>query len=323
MTPTSSDGRPAAFDAPPRRPLADWARAAEGIQLAGVAVFLLLNTTGALPWAFWIDALALWPVLIMSAGVRIAFEKTRAPWLLLLSPALILGSLAWVASGARSDALVGPWAQESVARPDGVSRLELEAHLAGTRLAARAEAIDASSLIEARWTSRQGQRSAPRTQVSLHDGLATATLKGGWRKGPVILPGQRQRWELRLPRELPLEIGLHGAMVRGELDLSRGDPRKLTFRGVFLGLGLALPAPAEPVTIRLKGVFNFLELTVPEGTPVRVGGAGLPFNLVTRRLEGAPGRAGYDVRVDGIFTIVTLTTSEAPPKPEAEPGPRV
>ena len=90
------------------RSRADWARAAEGIQLAGIAVFLLLNTTGVLPWSFWLDAAALWPVLLMSAGIRIAFEKSRAPWLLLAGPALILGSLAWVASGARADAAGGP-----------------------------------------------------------------------------------------------------------------------------------------------------------------------------------------------------------------------
>src|SRR3970040_1792253 len=70
---------------------ANRAKAAEGIQLAGLAVFLLLNTTGALPWSFWLDAIALWPVLIMSAGLKIAFEKSRAPWLLLLGPVLVLG----------------------------------------------------------------------------------------------------------------------------------------------------------------------------------------------------------------------------------------
>jgi hypothetical protein len=67
-------------------PRADWKRAADGIGMAGIAVFLLLNTTGVLPWSFWIDAIALWPLLIMSAGVKIAFEKTRAPWLVLLGP---------------------------------------------------------------------------------------------------------------------------------------------------------------------------------------------------------------------------------------------
>ncbi|HYN04549.1 MAG TPA: hypothetical protein VE359_19015, partial [Vicinamibacteria bacterium] len=57
---------------------ANWPKAAEGIQLAGIALFLLLNTTGALPWSFWVDAIALWPLLIMSAGIKIAFEKSRA-----------------------------------------------------------------------------------------------------------------------------------------------------------------------------------------------------------------------------------------------------
>ena len=39
---------------------------------------------GALPWSFWLDAIALWPVLVMSAGLRMAVDRTRAPWLQLL-----------------------------------------------------------------------------------------------------------------------------------------------------------------------------------------------------------------------------------------------
>src|SRR5512142_276410 len=104
--PSSDDSQPA------RRPPIDWPRAAEGLQMAGIAVFLLLNTTGRLPWSFWIDAIALWPVLIMSAGLRIAFEKTRAPWILLLGPALVLGSLTWLATGnAWASAARGPWVE--------------------------------------------------------------------------------------------------------------------------------------------------------------------------------------------------------------------
>ena len=90
---------------------ANWPKAAEGIQLAGFALFLLLNTTGALPWSFWMDAIALWPLLIMSAGIKIAFEKSRAPWLVLLGPVVILGGLGWLASGRRPDAPAGPWSR--------------------------------------------------------------------------------------------------------------------------------------------------------------------------------------------------------------------
>ena len=70
---------------------ADWNRAAEGIALAGFAVFFLLNTTGVVPWSMWLEAIPLWPLLIVSTGIKMTFEKTRAPWLVLLGPAILLG----------------------------------------------------------------------------------------------------------------------------------------------------------------------------------------------------------------------------------------
>jgi len=113
---------------------ANWPKAAEGIQLAGFAIFLLLNTTGVLPWSFWLDAIALWPLLIMSAGIKIAFEKSRARWLVLLGPVIILGGLAWLASGHRPEMATGPWEAENLSRPQGTEKVELEAELAGARL---------------------------------------------------------------------------------------------------------------------------------------------------------------------------------------------
>jgi hypothetical protein len=71
----------------------------------------------------------------------------------------------------------------------------------------------------------------------------------------------------------------------------------------------------------MKGVFNSLELAVPEGVPVRVHGAGLPFNAVDRGVRGSEGRPGYDVRVEGIFSAVDVRRdrppAEAPPAPPA------
>src|SRR5512135_3085839 len=128
----------------PRRPPADWGRAAEGFQLAGIAVFLLLNTTGLLPWSFWLDAIALWPPLIMSAGIKIAFEKSRAPGL------LVLGSLTWVASGSRPEPAVGPWKQETQARPPGAKSVLLRGRLAGARLHLATAELDPALIVEAR-----------------------------------------------------------------------------------------------------------------------------------------------------------------------------
>ncbi len=303
---------------------ADWAKAAEGIQLAGLAVFLLLNTTGALPWSFWLDAIRLWPVLIMSAGVKIAFEKSRAPWLLLLGPVLVLGSLAWLASGNRPEAPAGPWEVETVSLPQGTERVELEAGLAGARL--RLSVVDelpAGLLVDGRSHARQG---SARLEVHEDGGTAQVRLGGGQKHRVVFLPRARETWELRLPAALPLRVGIKGAGVGGELDFTASRGARFRAEGVFIGVAARLPAPREDTEIRMNGVFNSLALSVPEGTPVRVHGPGLPFNAVDRGVRGAEGRPGYDVSVQGVFSAVDVrvdrTISPEPPAaPPAAPAP--
>src|SRR5512140_526455 len=189
---------------PARRPPADWGRAAEGIQMAGIALFLLLNTTGVLPWSFWLEALSLWPVLIMSAGVKVAFEKSRAPWVVLLGPALVLGSLAWVASGARADAPAGPWLEEKTKpRTPGIERLRLTTNLAGSRLEITAAELDPARLVDARSVGRPDNAAV---DVSEQHGVGRVELKGVWHPG-LSFP-RKQRWALRLPAELPLALDL-------------------------------------------------------------------------------------------------------------------
>jgi len=311
----------------PTRPAADWTRAAEGIQLAGIAVFLLMNTMGVLPWSFWVDAIALWPVLIMSAGVRVAFEKSRAPWLLLLGPVLVLGSLAWVAGGARPDVSpTGPWREQRSARPEGTRNVELAADLVGTRLQlASADTLSPETLIEGR--SLAGDADA-QFFVEKSGDTAEIRLRGAHPR-VFFVPGRKQRFELRLAADLPLRFRVNGAMVRSQLDLSRGSFAGARLEGVFLATELRLPRPSEPQSIKVGGVFNSLTLTVPEGTPVRVHGPGLPFNAVDRGSAGEPGRPGYDVNVEGIFTAVEVLTTPGPAritptatsgKAEAEPS---
>lgn len=303
---------------------ADWAKAAEGIQLAGFAVFLLLNTTGALPWSFWLDAIRLWPVLIMSAGVKIAFEKSRAPWLLLLGPVLVLGSLGWLASGNRPEAPAGPWEAETVSRPEGTERVELEAGLAGARL--RLTVVDempAGLLVDGRSHARQ---ESARLEAHAEGGTAQVRLGSGKKHRVVFLPRARESWDLRLPAALPLRVEIKGAGVGGELDLTAGSKVAFRTEGVFIGVAARLPAPREDTEIRMNGVFNSLSLSVPEGTPVRVHGPGLPFNAVDRGVRGAEGRPGYDVSVQGVFSAVDVRTDrtispEPPAAPPAAPAP--
>jgi len=303
----------------PPRTGADWARAAEGIQLAGIAVFLLLNTTGYLPWSFWLDAIALWPLLIMSAGIRVAFEKTRARWLVLAGPALILGGLAWVASGARPERPAGPMRPEIAERPAGVDRVELEAKLLGARLHVTAATHMPPGRLVDGGSNAKSERA--RLETDTDGTLARVRVDSGGH-GPVFLPRARERWDLRLPADLPLRLKVAGAGVGGTVDLTAGATEGLQTDGVFIGVEARLPAPRQETEIRMNGVFNSLSLVVPEGTPVRVQGPGLPFNAVDRGVKGVEGRPGYDVRVQGIFSAVDVRTDRAiPPEPPPLPGP--
>ncbi len=314
----------------PGRTKADWARAAEGIQMAGLAVFLLLNTVGYLPWSFWLDAIALWPLLVMSWGIRIAFDRTRVPWIVLVGPVLVLGGLAWLASGARPGPPPGPWEPAVADRPAGVERVELDANLAGARLSvATATDVPAGRLVDGR--SIAG-REATRLEADQDGSEARVHLRGE-HHGVVFLPRAREHWDLRLPAELPLRVRVRGAGVGGRLDLTAGAVEGVRTEGVFIGLQARLPAPRQDTEIRMNGVFNSLNLAVPEGTPVRVHGAGLPFNAVDRGVKGVPGRPGYDVQVQGIFSAVDVRTDRtispdppplpASPTPAAAPAPSV
>jgi len=303
---------------------ANWPKAAEGIQLAGFALFLLLNTTGALPWSFWVDAIALWPLLIMSAGLKIAFEKSRAPWLVLLGPVIILGGLGWLASGRRPEAPVGPWEAEVASRSEGTRSVDFEAGMVGAKLRlALATDLPGDRLVDGRSIANlESTRLDARTQ----DGVARVRIDSGKKHGIVFLPRPRERWDLRLPADLPLSLRIKGAGVGGDLDLTAGPLVSVQTDGVFIGVAARLPAPHEPTQIRMNGVFNSLNLSVPEGTPVRVHGPGLPFNAVDRGVRGIEGRPGYDVQVQGIFSAVTVRTDrsispEPPPQPATPAAP--
>lgn len=301
------------------RPPVDWSRAAEGIQLAGLAVFLLLNTTGVLPWSFWFDALSLWPVLLMSAGLKMAVDRTRAPWLQLLGPALVLGALSWLAFAQRPIPPVRDWKPLRVERTEGVERLELTGGLFGTSLRAQAAELPPALLAEGRMATR---RERARLEDRRDGDTATLRLRGGERGGVVFfLPGAQDHWDLRLSDSLPLGVELGGLMSRVVLDLGSARLERGKVQGVFLGTDLRFGRPERDTELQVNGVFNAVTISVPPGVPVRVRGAGLPLNMVDRGTGGTG--PGYEVKLGGIFSAVSVEVRKEPePAPAPSPSAR-
>lgn len=287
----------------------DWGRLADGVFLAGLGVFAYLSASGRLPWTFWFDVLTLWPIMLVTAGLRIAVGHTRQAWMVVLGPLVVLGLLAGMASGRLSG---NPGAWQAFAEPHGAgaTRVVLSGKLASSRIELVAQPLPEGVAVQGRRGSRADKARVERTKDEKTDRIALVNGDYGL---AGALPGRMSRWELAVTDAVPVGVRLEGAMVGSSIDLSRGALADATFAGVFLGAEMRLPRPKAPVKVTVKGVFNAVELIVPRGTPVRVHGPGLPANVLDRGGDldpSDPANPGYEVRVEGIFSRLGVTTEE-------------
>src|SRR5262245_62053392 len=81
---------------------ATYKRIATGTWFLVAGTILLLNTLDRLSWGVWIDLLRLWPLLIISLGIRWTFVRTPLHPLVLLGPLLVIGATGYVVWGALS-----------------------------------------------------------------------------------------------------------------------------------------------------------------------------------------------------------------------------
>ena len=222
--------------------------------------------------------------------------------------------------------------------PEGARHVTLDLELLGTRLAVEARDVEAGALADARSIERNEKT---RLQGDRQDDTARLRLDTGKSGGVAFLPSRKQRFDLGVARDLPVTLRLHGMMSRTNLDLGQGRFEGGAIEGAFLATQLVLPPVEETVKLVHKGAFCALRLNVPKGTPVTVRGNRLPFNIVKSNIKGDPGRAGYEIQLENVFSAVALevrpadkpaeapASPEAPaapappaarPKPEAEPG---
>ena len=285
----------------------DWVRLADGVFLAGLGVFAYLSATGRLPWTFWFDVLTLWPIMLITAGLRIAVGHTRQAWLIVFGPLIVLGLLAGMASGRLGGAAPGPWQSLSEAHGSQATRVVLSGTLASSRIELAAGPLPEGVALQGRRGSREDKARVERTPDAKTDRIALVNGDYGFAS---VVPGRMSRWELTVTDAVPVGVRLEGAMVGSRIDLSRGALADATLAGVFLGAEMRLPRPKAPVRLTVKGVFNAVDLIVPAGTPVRVHGPGLPANVVDRGSgtdPNDPANPGYEVRVEGIFNRLGVT----------------
>lgn len=289
------------------RPAIAWRRLATGLHCVGFGIFLLLTTQGVLPWSFWHEALAFWPVLLIGLGLRVVFERSAAPWGVLLSPAVVLGTLAWVArQPPAAPEPPGAWVSRTAEAPEGTTAWRLEARLALARLAFEARRLEPGELVSGRSASREERG---RIRVEQRGDRARVRIDGH-RDGPsALVRRDRQVWELGLASDPPLSLDLGGAFLEGRIDLAAARVESVVLDGAFNDLVLQLPAPAETVRVTIDGAFNRLRIVVPEATPVRTRAAGALIRFERGSVPREAETPGYDLRFDGFMSEVRLETA--------------
>ena len=285
-----------------------WVRVSRGFYLLGIGTFLLLTTQNLMPAMFWADAAAYWPVLLVAIGIRLVFERGPLPWLVLLGPVLVLGTLMYVALHPGGAGTEGDWIALRLARPADASAWTLEGRLALASLDVESKRLPRSLLAEGR-----------RTEAGRHSVRAEAAAGGRvrvtnsvWKNALVVLPGRRRaRCELGVAAGLPVTLDLELAFTATRLDLPATPVSRLSIDGAFNDLGLRLGAPATDVRLDVDGAFNQIEIEVPAGTPVKVTTDGV-LNVVDRgeaaggAAGGADGAPGYRLTLDGVFNRVVV-----------------
>jgi hypothetical protein len=259
--------------------------------------------------------LAYWPVFLVAIGIRLVFERSPVPLLVLAGPFLVLGLMMYVAmhGPARTDG-GRDWVPLRAARAPGVSAWTLEGRLAMASLDVTSRRLPRGVLVEGRGTE------AGRRIVRVAEDVAAGRVRitNSWTdRSFLFLPGgARARCELGMTTALPVALDLDLAFTTTRLDVAASPVSGVAVDGAFNDLSLRLGEPASEVSLSFEGAFNQVVVEVPAATPVRASSEGFQ-NYVDERSgdRGARGRSpdagtggapGYRLHLQGAFNRVVV-----------------
>lgn len=278
-----------------------WRRVSRGMFVMGCGLFLLLNSTGNLPWSFWLRLLPLWPVCLIAVGLRLVFERSRLPAGILLSPVLVLGVMSWVAAaGPPATAWDRGRLSLHAEGPDDLQGWTLDGSFVYGDLELTSRPLPAGTLVTGEATSGHGK---PHLWTSSGRSRARVRFRQYDRKHISILGEKWSGWRLNLAEGIPLSVNLDLALAEGRCDLRTASLTDMDIDGAFNSLTLLLGVPEQDVRIRLKGAFTGFHFQIPDGVPVRIQADG--FMNVISGSRGGTG-PGYRISLRGAFNRLDI-----------------
>lgn len=187
------------------------------VALIAAGVVLLLNNLGLIGWEIWSTLLQLWPVLLIAIGLDLIVGR-RSTLVSLLIGVLTIAALAagaWYL-GVRPGAAAH---SEAVSYElQGAQRANVAISVSAGELRLRAQA-EPSGLIAGTVPLASGERLE--REFAVRGGEAHLKLQTAGRT-PLTFGGSqfRQPWDLRLTRDVPLQLNVNAGAGRTEIDLT-------------------------------------------------------------------------------------------------------
>jgi len=302
-------------------------RIATGTWFVCAGTILLLNTLDRLSWGVWIDLLRLWPLLLISLGLRWTFVRTPLHPLVLLGPLLVVGGAGLVVWGSLSHRTGAPmfWSRGGAERTvaiscqgGGVSRLDLGFDAGRVNLTSSGGGGEEGSIGSIRYVGDEPSRSCSGSTLRLG-------RQGGSDRVRLFSPfnlGAR-KWDARVAIRGPLSFDAHIAGAAADLDLTGYDLQDLSLSAAGSDVAMRLGAPSGKVGIDLMGGLSSIRILVPEGTCysltrrrrsniVTVEGkrAGRARQVTSPACSGTKGAPRYAIDVDLPLASVRVETGE-------------
>jgi len=253
-----------------------------GVILICIGTVLLLNTLGVLGWGVWFSLLKLWPLLLISIGVRRIFVNTRLHALSLLGPLMIAAATVWVVSAYEESPSFAAMPMESSetlelacppASQSGPVRLDVDFAAGDLRVVAenkpRAEATPGAAVPAARTGLGGTVHYLGREPRPTCFGSGSLRVRPeSWSHGFHIIgpfSWDENRWDARLASDLPVDVDLRLAAATADVDLSAFTLHHLEINAAASHVVLTLGTPTDRVPVKIRGAVDVLRLVLPAG----------------------------------------------------------
>ena len=244
------------------------------IMLVVLGILFLLSNFGVISSDFWSTLWRFWPLILVLLGIEIMLGVTRG-WVAIVLALLAVGVVAAIgfglALGYRSD---GGWLRRERASQEWVVELGdlVEAEVLVKFGAGR---VDIGALSSRSVNLLEGDleydrsRGMPDKEFEQRDGKGILTLSSASSTGIFFGVGGED-WELKLSRDIPLDLSVEAGAASIDLDLEPLNVRSLRLQLGASTVKVKFPESATSTSAVIKAGAATINIDIPEGVAARI-----------------------------------------------------